>query len=379
MKTTSVIALLFTAALSACAADEDGTPDCEAPATFYPDADGDGFGASAGEEHCEMPAGFVAQAGDCDDDNAAIHPSGKEICDSADNDCDGAIDDADTSLDVATTGTFYRDGDGDNFGDATMTKKACVKPAGYAQSSSDCNDSAANVNPGALEVCDFVDNDCDAKIDIADSSIDPNSTKSFYRDFDNDKFGAGAAMIACNAPTGWVSASGDCNDNDNLSLPGGVEVCDNADNDCDGGIDGTFAQPNRCTALVGTYSGSYSHLTQEKLGSTVINSMSCSGTGSGTLLLTRRPGLQGTFTCVYSGSLGGFDQQQRVTLKATVDLTGAVKGTAEHEYDFGQKRTYNVTGTQTATSLDLVGTGSWYPHPMSAVPWTVSFTFDTAR
>src|SRR6266496_2945740 len=49
------------------------------------------------------------------------------------------------------------------------------------------------------------------------------------------------------------------------------------------GHTGTVAQPNRCVGLVGTYSGSYSHLTQEKLGTTVINSMSCTGTGSAAL------------------------------------------------------------------------------------------------
>jgi hypothetical protein len=177
-----------------------------------------------------------------------------------------------------------------------------------------------------------------------------------------------------------VTTNGDCNDGDNTSFPGGIEVCDGADNDCDGGTDGTAAQPNRCTALVGTYTGSYSHLTQEKLGSSVINSMSCTGTGNASLMLDRKPGLQGTFTCVYSGGLGGFDSTQKVTLKASVGLNGTVTGTAVHEYDgTSQSRTYNVTGTQTATGLNLTGTGSWYPNVMSAVPWVVSFNFATTR
>jgi hypothetical protein len=186
MKNASVLVVLFAIFVTACAADDGGgdddVGDCETPQTFYPDADGDGFGdTAAAEEHCAAPAGFVAKAGDCADTNAAIHPDAKEICDAADNDCDAMIDDADASLDLATAGTFYRDSDGDTYGDAAMTKKACAKPAGYSMSSSDCNDGVATINPGAHEICDQIDNDCDSLIDIADPSIDPTSTKSFYR------------------------------------------------------------------------------------------------------------------------------------------------------------------------------------------------------
>jgi hypothetical protein len=383
MKNASVLVVLFAIFVTACAADEgDDVGDCETPQTFYPDVDGDGFGdAAAGEEHCEAPAGFVAKGGDCVDNNPVIHPDAKEICDALDNDCDAMIDDADTSLDVATTGTFYRDSDGDGYGDITMTKKACAKPAGYSMSSNDCNDGVAGVNPAAVETCDQIDNDCDGKIDMADPSIDPSSTKSFYRDVDLDTFGAGPPMVACSKPTGYVMANGDCNDNDNASFPGNAEICDGADNDCDGGVDGTAALPNRCAALIGTYAGSYSHLTQEKIGTTVINSMSCTGTGSAALALNRKPGIQGTFTCVYSGGLTLFSQNQRVTISANVKLDGTVTGTVEHVYNTfdNLKRTYAVTGTQTATGLNLTGMSSWFPHPMSAVAWTGPFSFTATK
>ncbi|HTL37185.1 MAG TPA: putative metal-binding motif-containing protein [Kofleriaceae bacterium] len=364
--------------LIGCAGDEQGdddTGDCASPQMVFPDGDGDGYGdMTAGAQKCAMPDGWVARGGDCADDDAAIHPEAAEICDAVDNNCDGKTDDADSTLVTTSAKLFYRDGDGDGFGDAAKTKYACVMPSGYALNSMDCNDTLSSVHPGAAEVCDQLDNDCDSLVDAADPGI--TDSIAFYKDLDHDGIGAGTATYACQAPSGYVLTKTDCNDNDNTTYPGAAEICDSADNDCDGGIDGTPALQNRCTGLVGTYTATYSHLTQEKLGSTVINSMSCSGTGSPSLVLTRKPALQGTFTCNYSGGLGGFDSAQKMVLNATVGVDGTVKGTVDHTYDdFGpQHRVYNVTGTQTATGLTLSGTGSWYPNPQSAVPWTVSFS-----
>ncbi len=375
-----VLALLVLATGCASQGDDAVDPgDCDAPRMFYADSDGDGFGDDAtAAEHCEAPAGFVAMGGDCDDGDAKVKPDAFEVCDGIDNNCDGKADDLDPALKLSSADYFYRDGDGDGYGDSTQSKRACAKPAGYATSETDCDDTKAAVHPGAVEVCDHIDNNCNGMIDIADPGL--TDAVPFYRDADGDHVGAGAAMLACDAPTGFVLSSNDCNDSDSASYPGAVELCDGADNDCDGGVDGTVALPNRCTALVGTYTGSYSHLTQEKLGNTVINSMSCTGTGSAALALNRKPGLQGTFACVYSGGLGGFQHDQSVTLRADVRLDGTVTGTVDHVYDsFNQHRVYNVTGTQTATGLNLTGTGNWLPNPMSAVPWTVSFSFTTTR
>jgi hypothetical protein len=58
---------------------------------WYRDADHDGFGdPSATVEACDAPTGYVAEANDCDDTDAAVTPEATEICDDGvDNDCDG--------------------------------------------------------------------------------------------------------------------------------------------------------------------------------------------------------------------------------------------------------------------------------------------------
>ncbi|MBK8701205.1 MAG: hypothetical protein IPN29_17370 [Saprospiraceae bacterium] len=61
--------------------------------TFYPDADGDGFGSTIGSiQGCTVPMGYVSNAADCDDGNFFISAGQAEICDGLDNNCNGWVD-----------------------------------------------------------------------------------------------------------------------------------------------------------------------------------------------------------------------------------------------------------------------------------------------
>ncbi len=376
MKYATTFVLVFLAACTISTSSTDPGP------LMYPDRDGDGYGdMTAGLPAADAPLDYIAQGGDCNDNDPRIHPGATEVCDGVDNDCNGLVDDADPGLDLATATTFHHDGDGDGYGDAATTQQACAAPTGYVADATDCDDTNANVHPGADEVCDGIDNNCNGLVDDADPGLDLSTATRFYVDADGDGYGTGTAKLACAEPSGYATQGGDCDDSDPNTHPGAIEICDGKDNDCDGGIDGTPANPNQCAPLVGTFSGTYTHETDESVGSTIVNQMQCSGTGSATLALTSSQALRGTFNCHYSGGLTAFDANQTVTLTAMVDLSGHVTGTIDHVYDSldGTERTYDVSGTLTSTTMTLSGTGSWYPNVQSAVPWSVTFSFSASK
>ncbi|MEO6611997.1 MAG: MopE-related protein [Chitinophagaceae bacterium] len=203
----------------------DGQIDEGVKTTFYRDADTDGYGnAAVSTQACTAPAGYVSNSTDCNDANIAIHPGATELCNGVDDDCDGLIDEG------AQT-TFYRDADTDGYGNAALSTQACTAPAGYVSNSTDCNDANIAIHPGATEVCNGVDDDCDG-------SIDEGVKTTYYRDADTDGYGNAANTTqACTVPAGYVTNSTDCNDANAAVHPGAIEVCNGVDDDCDGSID----------------------------------------------------------------------------------------------------------------------------------------------
>jgi|GEM_PF-1069251 hypothetical protein len=211
--------------------DCDGDVDEDVMSVFYADADGDGYGDSVtSETSCEASSGYVSDATDCDDADSSAYPGADEYCDAIDNDCDGSVDESD-ALDVST---WYTDADGDGYGNTAYTTDACDQPTGYVSDSSDCDDTNASANPGADEVCDSVDNDCDGESDESDAT----DASTWYADADTDGYGdASTSEVSCEAPSGYVSDSSDCNDSADSAYPGADEYCDAIDNDCDGSTD----------------------------------------------------------------------------------------------------------------------------------------------
>ncbi len=127
--------------------------------TYYRDEDQDGFGTNDSQCLAAPQSPYTATVpGDCDDSNSNINPDADEVCDSVDNDCDGEIDEG-----VKTT--FYQDSDNDGYGNPAVAVEACFAPAGYVANNTDCDDTRNDVNPGAEELCDEVDNDCDDEVD----------------------------------------------------------------------------------------------------------------------------------------------------------------------------------------------------------------------
>lgn len=126
---------------------------------YYADKDGDGFGSSMNLVYSPLPpTGYVDNKSDCDDNptnGGSIYPGATEIPDDGiDQDCDGK--------DLIT---WYIDADKDGYGSSSSTLLSNVKPEGYVNNKSDCNDNDNSVNPGAVEIPnDNIDQNCDGVI-----------------------------------------------------------------------------------------------------------------------------------------------------------------------------------------------------------------------
>ena len=205
----------------------DGEIDEGGSLTFYIDYDGDGYGLDSemfNISACEAQAGYVDNALDCDDTDPDVNPDALERCDELDNDCDGSVDED-------LVATYHMDSDGDGFGDSTMPSERCEAGDGYVLDARDCDDTNAEIHPGAPELCDGIDNNC---LD----GIDEGLSASVYLDVDGDGYGdPGMPASGCDVSEGYVEDNTDCDDSDASVHPDAEELCDDADNDCDGAVD----------------------------------------------------------------------------------------------------------------------------------------------
>ena len=184
--------------------------------TWYADGDGDTYGTATTTTANTKPAGYASRGGDCDDADPGINPGATDVpWNGVDEDCGGA-DDRD----------WFRDGDGDFFGDPNKTVVDDFPPIGYRFTAGDCNDADAAINPSATEIADNgVDEDCDG-FDM----------KTWHPDSDSDSYGDPSSGVPANtAPSGYILDGTDCDDANPDAYPGATETANNGvDEDCDG-------------------------------------------------------------------------------------------------------------------------------------------------
>ncbi|MCO4770924.1 MAG: FG-GAP repeat protein, partial [Deltaproteobacteria bacterium] len=285
-------------------ADGDGSTACfdcdEQDSTIFPGstevcdgADTDCDGGLLGGEIDGDGDGVLVCDGDCDDTDATVFPSAPELCDALDNNCDGVVpatevdDDSDGSLlcdgdcdDARATvypgapelcdgwdndcvgglGPGEADGDGDDVFICTYVASG----GNPLYAGGDCDDANSAIYPGAPEICDGLDNNCNGTAADEGSDVDGDgeSTCTDCDDgnantftgapelcdgFDNDCNGSFGPLeldadldfwLACAfVSSGGNSAygGGDCDDSDASVNPGAAEVCDGVDTDCVGG------------------------------------------------------------------------------------------------------------------------------------------------
>ncbi len=202
------------------------------------DDDKDGYCDAAYTVLSPQPNICPKGSGDCDDQNSDQNPGATEVCgNNLDDNCNGSQNDQN----AAGCTTYYFDSDSDSWGLTGSTGKClCTTSGSYkATKIGDCDESNSAINPGATEICDTKDNNCDGNVDENGAS---GCTNRYY-DGDNDGYGINVNACTCASVAPYTATvSGDCDDTNAAMRPSTIalpwpEKCDNIDNNCDAKVD----------------------------------------------------------------------------------------------------------------------------------------------
>jgi hypothetical protein len=213
--------------------DEAGAAGCT---TWYLDADADGAGSETKLCLCQADpdTGYTANnANDCNDNDPQAKPDGIELCNGKDDNCNGLTDEENAQ----DCSEFFYDGDSDGYG-TDQSRCLCVADLvgkWTAPQGGDCQDDEILVNPGAKELCNGKDDDCDTSIDPADTL----GCVTYFFDGDGDGWGLDDDTECLCEPTGLYTAfSGpDCDDEVATINPATPDTCNGVNDDCDDAID----------------------------------------------------------------------------------------------------------------------------------------------
>jgi len=125
---------------------------------------------------------------------------------------------------------YYRDSDGDEYGNPLVSQELPSQLSGYVTDNTDCDDTDSSINPGAAEIFNDKDDDCDGSVD--------EGYDIYYRDSDGDGYGnPSISKELTSQSSGYVADNTDCDDTDSSVNPGAAEIFNDKDDDCDGSVD----------------------------------------------------------------------------------------------------------------------------------------------
>jgi subtilisin-like proprotein convertase family protein len=217
---------------------------------------------------------------DCNDTNAMVYPGALEVLNGIDDNCDGQWDEGFNATDtdgdgLSDFGEFHvfgtnlsdADTDGDFLNDGeevlTLLTDPLVKDNDTDMDGfywfEDCNDTNSSIYPGALELLDNIDNNCDGEADESFIGTDADAdglldlvefleigTDPFDDDTDGDGLRDGIEVLSTFTNPFVIDPDADqdgfrwfldCDDNDSARSPNALEIWNGLDDDCDGGID----------------------------------------------------------------------------------------------------------------------------------------------